>query len=62
MEQGGVNRLAYLNYRKDKHLDLLSKMDNESLDVLVTIINQQPRPKGAGYGSDLNLLVRRDSR
>ena len=24
--------------------------------------NQQPRPKGAGYGSDLNLLVRRDSR
>ncbi len=24
--------------------------------------NQQPRPKGAGYESDSNLLVRRDSR
>jgi len=23
--------------------------------------NQQPRPKGAGYESDLNLLLRRDS-
>jgi len=25
-------------------------------------VNQQPRPKGAGYDSDLNLLARRNSR
>ena len=25
-------------------------------------VNQQPRPKGAGYEQDLNLLVRRNSR
>ncbi len=32
--------MGKLNYRKDKHLDLLSKMDNESLDVLVAIITK----------------------
>jgi len=28
----------------------------------IKMINQQPRPKGAGYDSDLNLLARRNSR
>ncbi len=32
--------MGKLNYRKDKHLDLLSKVDNKSLDVLVTIITK----------------------
>ena len=32
--------MGKLNYRKDKHLDLLSKMDNGSLEVLVTIITK----------------------
>jgi uncharacterized protein YaaW (UPF0174 family) len=35
-----MNNMGKLNYRKDKHLDLLSKMDNESLDVLVMIITK----------------------
>ncbi len=32
--------MGELTYRSDKHLDLLSKMDNESLEVLVTIITK----------------------
>jgi len=32
--------MGILRYREDKHLDLLSKMDNDSLDVLVTIITK----------------------
>jgi len=30
--------MGEFTYRRDKHLDLLSKMDNESLEVLVTMI------------------------
>ena len=30
--------MGKLNYRKDKHLDFLSKLANELLDVLVNII------------------------
>ncbi len=32
--------MGKLNYREDKHLNLLSKMDKDSLDVLVTIITK----------------------
>jgi len=32
--------MGKLNYRKDKHLDFLSKVDNKSLDVLVAIITE----------------------
>ncbi len=32
--------MGKLNYRQDKHLDFLSKVDNESMEVLVTIITR----------------------
>lgn len=37
--------MGKLNYREDKHLDLLSKMDNESLDVLVSIVTKDENGK-----------------
>ncbi len=36
--------------------------NNGVIDKLKLAQNQQPRPKGAGYELDLNLLVRRNSR
>lgn len=37
--------MGKLTYREDKHLNLLSKMDNESLDVLVAIIIKDKKGK-----------------
>ncbi len=37
--------MGTLTYREDKHLNLLSKMDKDSLDVLVTIITKDKEGK-----------------
>ena len=42
-------------FKKSYHHNFYA-MENVSFE------NQQPRPKGAGYESDLNLLARRNSR
>ena len=42
---------------------LYDVMNNMALDATIrNKVNQQPRPKGAGYEVDLNLLVRHNSR
>lgn len=49
--------MGKLNYRKDRHLDFLSKMDNESLDVLVNIITKDKDGKSRD-SEDLTLQDR----
>jgi len=46
--------MGKLNYRKDKHLEFLSKVDNDSLDILVGIITKD-KDGILRYSEDLTL-------